>query len=145
MDREQEQEEEEVEEEGGGGTHVAELLVDLAGLCVHLHVGEAGPLVQVLAVVDLADAGLGFAGRQDLQHVGRDVVLGLGLLVVLPVETLDRRTTPALFSSLAQRFGHVGGATARQLHSRPGSASQLARSERWRGRPQGTWADCRGT
>lgn len=71
-----------------GVTHVAELLVDFACLGVLLHVREANPLMQVLAVVDLADAGLGFAGRQDLQHVWWDMVLGLALLVVLPVESL---------------------------------------------------------
>lgn len=70
------------------GTHVTELLVDLACLDVHLHVREADPLVQVLAVVDHADGVLGVASGHDLQHVWWDVVLGLGLLVVLVVQTL---------------------------------------------------------
>lgn len=72
----------------GMGTHVAELLVDLAGLNVHLHVGQADPLVQVLAVVDLADGFLGVASGHDLEHVCWDVVLGFGLLVVSLVQAL---------------------------------------------------------
>ena len=47
-------------------THVTELLVDFACLRVHLHVREADPLVQILAVMDSTDGGLGVAGRQDL-------------------------------------------------------------------------------
>lgn len=76
-----------------GMTHVAELLVDFARLHIHLHVGEAHPLVQILAVVDAADGGLGVASGQDLQHVRRDVVLGLRLLVRLFVQTLQTRQT----------------------------------------------------
>lgn len=49
--------------------------------------------MQVLAVVDAADGGLGVASGQDLQHVWRDVVLGLGLLVRLFVQTLQARET----------------------------------------------------
>lgn len=74
-------------------THIAELLVDFACLDVHLHVREANPLMQILAVVDPADGGLGVAGRQNLQHVWWDVVLGLGLLVTLFVQTLQRWAT----------------------------------------------------
>lgn len=74
-------------------THIAQLLVDFARLDVHLHVREANPLMQILAVVDPADGGLGVAGRQNLQHVWRDVVLGLGLLVTLFVQTLQRWAT----------------------------------------------------
>lgn len=70
-------------------THIAELLVDFACLDIHLHVREADPLMQILAVVDPADGGLGVAGRQNLQHVWRDVVLSLGLLVILFVQTLQ--------------------------------------------------------
>lgn len=73
-------------------THVAELLVDFASLDVHLHVWHADPLVQVLAVVDFTDCGLGVAGRQDLQHVWRDMVLGLRLLIGLFVQTLYQFT-----------------------------------------------------
>lgn len=69
-------------------THVTELLVDFARLGVHLHVRQTDPLVQELAVVDPTDGGLGLASRQDLQHVCWDVVLGLGLLIVLVVQTL---------------------------------------------------------
>lgn len=69
-------------------THVTELLVDLACLDVHLHVRKTQPLMQVLAVVDPADGGLGVACRQDLQHVWGDVVLGLALLIGLLVQTL---------------------------------------------------------
>ena len=69
-------------------THVAELLVDLAGLHEHLHVGQADPLVQALAVVDLADIFLDVATRHDAHHVCWDVVLGLGLLIILLVQAL---------------------------------------------------------
>lgn len=71
-------------------THVTELLVDFACLDVHLHVGEANPLMQILAVVDSTDGGLSVAGRQDLQHVWWNMVLGLGLLIVLLVQTLQK-------------------------------------------------------
>lgn len=79
-------------------THVTQLLVDFARLNVHLHVGEAHPLVQILAVVDAADGGLGVTGGQDLQHVWWDVVLGLCLLVRLFVQTLQTRQTESTFS-----------------------------------------------
>ena len=69
-------------------THVTELLVDLAGLYEHLHVRQADPLVQALAVVDLADILLDVATRHDVKHVCWDVVLGLGLLIVLLVQAL---------------------------------------------------------
>lgn len=49
--------------------------------------------MQVLAVVDAADSGLGVASGQDLQHVWWDVVLGLVLLVRLFVQTLQARDT----------------------------------------------------
>lgn len=49
--------------------------------------------MQVLAVVDAADSGLGVASGQDLQHVWWDVVLGLVLLVRLFVQTLQARET----------------------------------------------------
>lgn len=74
-------------------TYIAKLLIDFARLHIHLHVGEAHPLVQVLAVVDAADGGLGVACGQDFQHVCRDVVLGLCLLVRLFVQTLQTRET----------------------------------------------------
>lgn len=70
-------------------THVTELLVDFACLDIHLHVGQADPLMQILAVVDSTDCGLGVAGSQDLQHVWWNMVLGFGLLVVLFVQTLE--------------------------------------------------------
>lgn len=79
-------------------TYIAELLVDFACLDVHLHVGQTNPLVQILAVVDPADSGLGVASRQDLQHVWWDVVLGLGLLVRFLVQTLETRKTMFDFS-----------------------------------------------
>lgn len=69
-------------------THITELLVDFARLNVRLHVREAHPLVQILAVVDPADGRLGVASRQNLQHIWWNVILGLGLLVVLSVQTL---------------------------------------------------------
>lgn len=69
-------------------THIAELLVDFASLDVHLHVRQTDPLVQIFTVVDATDAGLGAAGRQDLQHVRGDVVLGFCFLIVLLVQTL---------------------------------------------------------
>lgn len=69
-------------------THVAELLVDLARLNVRLHVRQANPLVQILAVVDPADSRLGVASRQNLQHIWWDVSLGLRLLIVLFVQAL---------------------------------------------------------
>lgn len=69
-------------------THVTELLVDFASLHVHLHVRQADPLVQILAVVNSADHGLGVASGQDVQHVWWDMVLGLVLLIVILVETL---------------------------------------------------------
>jgi hypothetical protein len=69
-------------------THVAELIVDLAGLHEHLHVGQADPLVQALAVVDLADVSLDLTTRHDVQHVSWDVILGLGLLIVFFVQAL---------------------------------------------------------
>lgn len=68
--------------------YITELLVDFACLHIRLHVREANPLVQILAIVDPADGGLGVAGRQNLQHVWWDVVLGFGLLIILPVQTL---------------------------------------------------------
>lgn len=71
-----------------GVTYVTELLVDFACLDIHLHVRQAYPLVQVLAVSDFANRGLGVVGRQDLQHVCGDVVLGLGLLIALLVQAL---------------------------------------------------------
>lgn len=69
-------------------THVTKLLVDFARLDIRLHVREANPLMQILAVVDAADSGLGVASRQNLQHVWWNMVLGLGLLITLPVQTL---------------------------------------------------------
>ena len=69
-------------------THVAELIVDLAGLHEHLHVRQADPLVQALAVVDLADVSLDLTTRHDVQHVSWDVILGLGLLIVFFVQAL---------------------------------------------------------
>lgn len=39
----------------GTVTHIAELLVDFACLNVHLHVRQANPLMQILAVVDPTD------------------------------------------------------------------------------------------
>ena len=71
-----------------GVTYVTELLVDFACLDIHLHVRQAYPLVQVLAVADFANRSLGVVGRQDLQHVCGDVVLGLGLLIALLVQAL---------------------------------------------------------
>lgn len=56
--------------------------------------------MQVLAVVDAADGGLSVASGQDLQHVWWDVVLGLGLLIRLFVQTLQpRETTFSSFSN----------------------------------------------
>ena len=43
-------------------THVAELLVDLACLGVHLHIRHTDPLVQVLPVTDLTDMVLSLTG-----------------------------------------------------------------------------------
>lgn len=80
-------------------THVTELFVDFARLHVHLHVGKANPLVQVLAVVDAADSGLGVTSGEDLQHVWWDVVLGLCLLVRLFVQTLQTREAESTFSN----------------------------------------------
>lgn len=78
-------------------THITELLVDFAGLDIHLHVRQTNPLMQILAVVDLTDGGLGVASRQNLQHVWRNMVLGLVLFIVFFVQTLWRWTADIMY------------------------------------------------
>lgn len=66
-------------------THVTKLLADFARQDICLHVREADPLMQTLAVVDAADSGLSVASRHNLQHVWWNMGLGLGLFIILPV------------------------------------------------------------
>lgn len=103
-------------------THVAELLVDFARLNVRLHVREADPLVQILAVVDLADGRLGVVSRQNLQHIWWDVILGLRLLIVLFVQALQDCLfiNHCMFYMNTSERGEVsGGEGGHNLHPEP--------------------------
>lgn len=69
-------------------THIAENLVGLAGPDGVLLLWMAGPLVQVGTVENVAQHVLASLGDLVRDDVRRDVVLGLGLVIVLVVEPL---------------------------------------------------------
>lgn len=84
--------------EGTGITHVAQLLVDLTGVHVHLHVRQADPLVQIFTVVNPTDSLLSIACGYDIKHVGRYVDLCLGLLIFVFVQALMEKVLQRSFN-----------------------------------------------
>jgi len=67
-------------------THVALQVIGLPGLDHIGGVRQAGPVVQVSPVVEVVDLLLALLGQLEVQHVHRQVELGLGLVEVLLVE-----------------------------------------------------------
>lgn len=83
-----------------GITHIAQLLVDLAGMYVHLHVRQADPLVQVFTVVNPTNGLLSIACGYNVKHVGRYVDFSLGLLVIVFVQALMKKLIQKGFNCL---------------------------------------------
>lgn len=63
----------------GQSTHIALQFVGFLGLNHIILVGHAGPLVQVIAVINVTDQGLALFRMQDGEHVRRTLELGLPL------------------------------------------------------------------
>lgn len=71
-------------------TYVTNLVCDLPDVTVDLQVGVANPLVEVKAVVDLADFLLRILSGNHLDHVRHDVDVHLVLLIDRSVQALRR-------------------------------------------------------
>ena len=69
-------------------SYVADLVCDLPDVTVDLQVGVANPLVEVQAVIDLADFLLGILSSNHLYHVGHHVDFHLVLLINGPIQAL---------------------------------------------------------
>lgn len=70
------------------GAHIALEVVGLPRVDHVVLVRKAGPLVQVLPVVNVTDQGLALLGCLHRQGIHRDVDLGLGIIVALLVEAV---------------------------------------------------------